>query len=176
MLSMSRVIMFIAQVGFRDEELFVPKAALEKAGHKVMVASINRAKATGSKGGSIMPDLSTHEANPSFFDAVVVVGGPGTPTLWDNQDVISFLGKANLLGKTISAICLGPSVLARAGVLVEKKATVFPDGAAITSLKQNGVFYEPKSVVVDGRYITANGPEAAADFAHALIQALRYKN
>ena len=92
---MSSILMFVAQKGFRDEELFVPKAALERAGHKVMVASLNRANAHGSKGGSIMPDISAHEANPSFFDMVVVVGGPGTPTLSESNDVISFLEKAN---------------------------------------------------------------------------------
>lgn len=172
---MASVIMFVAQKGFRDEELFYPKAALEKAGHKVMVASVSRAKAYGSKGGSLMPDLSIHESNPHFFDLIVVVGGPGTATLWEDQELISFLGKANSFGKIMSAICLGPSVLARAGVLVEKKATVYPDGAAITSLKQNGVFYEPKPIVIDGRYITANGPDMAIEFGNALVESLKKK-
>lgn len=170
---MSNVIMFVAQKGFRDEELFIPKEALENAGHFVKVASLNRAKAYGSKGGSIMVDLSAHESNPAFFDMVVVVGGPGTPTLSDSSDVISFLGKSNSMGKSMAAICLGPAVLANAGVLVEKKATVFPDGKAITALKQNGAFYEPKPLVIDGKYITANGPEVAIDFAHALVESLK---
>ena len=75
----------------------------------------------------------------------------------------------------MAAICLAPSVLANAGVLVEKKATVYPEGWAITALKQNGAFFDPKPIVIDGRYITANGPEVAVDFAYALVEALKKK-
>ena len=90
---MAKVLMIVAQKGFRDEELFVPKEILERAGHDVKVASLTRQKATGSRGAVVQPDLAVYEANPDFFDCIVVVGGPGSPALSESAE-----GRELLLG------------------------------------------------------------------------------
>ncbi|PIY89231.1 MAG: hypothetical protein COY73_01505, partial [Candidatus Nealsonbacteria bacterium CG_4_10_14_0_8_um_filter_37_14] len=38
--------------------------------------------------------------------------------------------------------------------------------------QENGAIYEDKTVVVDGKIVTGNGPEAAKEFAQALIEVL----
>ena len=58
---MARILMIVAQNGFRDEELLVPKAIFERAGHQVKTASILRSKASGSKGASINVDFGISE-------------------------------------------------------------------------------------------------------------------
>ncbi len=167
---MAKILMIIAQNGFRDEELLVPKQILEHAGHNVKVASITRGKATGSKGTSLQPDLAVYEANPAFFDCVVIVGGPGSPALAENGEVIDFV--LGMSKKLVAAICLGPMTLAQAGILKDKKATIFPDRSAITLLRQSGGVYKTGSVVVDGNIVTADGPQSAEQFGTTIVKML----
>ena len=63
-----------------------------------------------------------------------------------------------------------PVILAKAGLLKNRKATVFPDGADI--LIQNGAEYTAKPVEVDGQIVTGNGPQASKDFANELLKLL----
>ena len=75
----------------------------------------------------------------------------------------------------MGAICISPALLAKAGVLEGKKATVWSrplNKEPINILKRNGAIYEAKAVVVDGKIVTGNGPEAAEEWAEALIEVL----
>lgn len=170
---MAKVLMIIAQQGFRDEELLIPKEVLETEGHDVKVASLTRMKASGSRGAVVQPDLGIAEANPDFFDAVSVVGGPGSPALSDNRQVIDFVIAMSRKGKIVAAICLGPLTLAKAGLLAGKNATVYPDRNAIMLLRQTESAYRKEPVVVDGLVVTADGPQSAGKFGHELARLLR---
>jgi protease I len=172
---MAKILFIVAQTGFRDEELLLPREILAGAGHDTKVASITRMKATGSKGAVVQPDMAVYEANPDFFDLIVVVGGPGSPALADNGQVIDLLIGANARGKLLGAICLGPMSLAKAGVLEGKDATVFPDRKAINLLRDSGAIYLTEPVVVDGRVVTADSPASAAAFGKQLAQMLGKK-
>jgi len=170
---MANVLMIIAQHGFRDEEFLIPKEILVNEGHGVKVASVARAAATGMLGAKVMPDFAAHEANVDFFDAIIVVGGAGSPALAKNQDVINLVQKANAKGKILGAICLGPMTLAKAGLLSGKKATVFKSRDGLDSLRDGKAIYVPEDVVQDGRLVTACGPEAANDFGRKLVEMLK---
>ena len=170
---MAKVLMIIAQDGFRDEELLIPKDILESAGHSVKVASITRNKAKGMLGAEIIPELAVHEANVDFFDAVVVVGGVGSPQLAQHQEVVDIVRQANRKGKVVAAICLAPVVLAKAGVLATKKATVSRSQDSLKTFKENDVVYKDELVVVDGNIITAVGPAAAEEFGKKIVEILK---
>ncbi len=170
---MAKVLFIVAQKGFRDEELLVPKEMLERVGHTVRVASVTRSKAIGSMGAQVQPDMAIYEANPEFFEAVVIVGGPGSPALAERDDVLKFLRAMQQKEKIVAAICLGPMALARSGVLAGKDATVFPDRKAILMLRECGARYLVEPVVTDGKVITADKPENAGPFAQELIDSLK---
>jgi protease I len=59
--------------------------------------------------------------------------------------------------------------LANAGLLNGKNATVWEMPESLEVFQQQGVNYTGESVTIDGHFITANGPDAAADFAKAII-------
>ena len=170
---MSKILMIVAHKNFRDEELFIPKEMLETAGHEVVITSLSRMEATGMLGAKVMPTMAVHEANISFFDAIVVVGGSGSPTLAKSEDVLKLLQSAQKQGKIISAICLGPIALARAGILTGRKATIFKTDDSFKALKEGGATYTGEDVTVDGKLVTACGPQAANEFAAALIKLLK---
>jgi len=169
----AKVLFIIAQSNFRDEELSKPKAILEKAGHECYVASIDTALARGMLGGVVKPDLAVGEAEAEDFDLFVVVGGSGAPPLASHREVIELLGAAVNSRKKIAAICLGPMVLAKAGVLNGFKATVFKTKESLAALTDGGAIYVEQSVVVDGELVTASGPEAAEEFGNALVKLLQ---
>jgi protease I len=170
---MSKVLMIVAQEGFRDEELLVPKEMLEKEGHVVKVASSNRSKATGSMGMTILPDMAFFEANPEYFDCYVVVGGPGSPKLAETKEVVELIANAYKAGKIIAAICLGPMTLAAAGILSEKVATVYPSKNGLDALRAGGARYKAEPVIVSGKVITGDGPQSAGNFASEIIKMLK---
>lgn len=169
---MAKVLMIIAQQGYKEEELETPKGILEDAGHDVKVASLTRMKAVGTKGTAIQPDLAVSEANPDFFELIVIVGGPGSPALAESRDVINLLIEARKKEKQLAAICLGPMALAKAGALTGKKATVFPDRGAIKLLQETGANYKEAPVVVDTKVVTADSPGSAEEFGKKLVEIL----
>jgi len=168
------VLMIIAPDQFRDEELLVPRGLFIDQGWNVTTISTQTGDAKGML-GAIEPITNTVDTiDPKQYDAAIVVGGMGSiEYLWDNTTVHAIVKQLYDGGKTIGAICLSGAVLAKAGILNDKKATVWPDETAIQVLKESGATYTGTDVVVDNRVITANGPEAAKAFGEALIQSIQ---
>ncbi|MEM3518192.1 MAG: DJ-1/PfpI family protein [Nitrososphaerales archaeon] len=168
-----KVLMIIAPKNFRDEELLEPKNILEKAGVEVKIASTMKGKAKGMLGASVDVETTVDEVNPADYDAVIIVGGSGSQTyLWDNKRVHEVVKEANNLGKIVSAICISPVVLARAGLLSGKKATVFRTNETINELKKAGANVSGAPVEVDGKIITGRGPEAAKEFGKKILESI----
>ena len=190
---MPKAAIIIAFRDFRDEEYFVPKEVLEKAGVKVKTASNQKGVALGADGGEAKVDLLVSEINPtefddlqhksshnsiqsiSSFDAVVFVGGPGCLKNLDNEASYKIAKETINQGKVLSAICISSVILAKAGVLEGKRATVWTslmDKSAAKILEENGAIYQDEPVVIDGKLITAVGPMAAQEFGEAIVEVL----
>lgn len=162
----TKVAIVIAPEQFRDEELFTPKEFLQEKGAHVTIASTKLEKATGMLGGSANPDVLIKDLEAEKLDAIVVVGGMGSPEfLWSNNELHQVLKEMASSNKVVSAICLSGAVLANAGVLNGKKATVWETEESKQALVKGGATYVANSTVQDGRIITANGPTAAQNFA-----------
>ena len=170
--------MVIAFRDFRDAEYFVPKEILEKAGAKITTVSTKMGTAIGADGGDTEVDLLLENLNPVDFDAVVFIGGPGCLEYLDKEDSYRVARETIEKNKVLGSICVSPVILAKAGVLKEKRATVWSspmDRGPVRILKENGAIYEDKDVVVDGKIITGNGPDAAEEFGKKLVEGLTSK-
>lgn len=174
-LANKKVVMIVASENFRDEEYFVPKEVLAKRGVQVKTASNKLGIAKGAGGTEAKVDLLISDVKPVDFDAVVFIGGPGALQNLDNE--VSYnLAKATIeQGKILAAICISPVILAKAGVLSGKKATVWSsplDRKPVKILEENGARYVGGKVVIEDKIITANGPLAAQEFGEAIIKAI----
>lgn len=170
-----KILMVIAFRDFRDAEYFVPKEIFEKAGIEVKTASNKKGIAIGADGGEVKIDFLVSEVNPADFDAIVFVGGPGCLDNLDNENSYKLAKETVSQNKVLAAICISPVILAKAGVLEGKKATVWSsplDKSGINILKENGAIYQGEAVCVDGKIITANGPAAAQKFGEKIIEVL----
>jgi protease I len=168
-----KVLFVIAPDQFRDEELAEPKKVLEAAGAEITVASTRAGPAKGMLGAHVVPDLLVEDAHPEDYDAVVVVGGMGSPEhLWNHAPLHALLQEASKAGKIIGTICLSGALLGKSGIARGKRATCWPDENAVAALMDGGVTYEKGRVLVDGNLVTADGPPSARDFGETLAKVL----
>jgi protease I len=174
--SVKNVVFIVAQREFRDEEYQIPRRVIEDAGFSVCVASPQGGTCTGSLGLSVEADCSIDEIEPENYDAIVVVGGQGSKKqLWNHsrlRDIVSDMGSS---GKVVAGICISTVVLAKAGVLDGRKATVFETPETLEELRNFGAEYVKKDVVSDMNSVTASGPEAAEEFGEKIVEKLASK-
>ncbi|MFA5393491.1 MAG: DJ-1/PfpI family protein [Candidatus Ratteibacteria bacterium] len=167
---MMMILLVVAQNGFRDEEYFKPKAILEDAGYQVKTGSVKVGTAWGKLGGTAKVDAALSEVKVDDYAAVVFVGGPGSAAYFTDKIALKLATDAYQKNKVVGAICIAPGILARAGILKGKKATVF--SSEVETLKLEGANYSALPVVVDGKIITAKDSEAAEEFGKALMKKL----
>ena len=165
-----RIAMVIAHEGFRDEEYWQTKDVLSKAGESITTLSSATSPAQSKFGKSAPVDALLGDASPEDFHAVVFVGGPGTQEYFDDPRAHAFARALHEAGKPVTAICIAPVILARAGLLRGRRATVFESGREELTARGAEVTREP--VVIDGLVITGNGPDAAEAFGRAVAGAL----
>jgi protease I len=172
---MNKIAFIIAFKNFRDEEYFIPKEIFEKNNFAVDTISSEKGIAFGGDGGEAEVQYSFDDFEIADYSALVLAGGPGAYKLIENEKLLKIIQNAKKQGKLIAAICIAPTILARAGVLQGKKATVWSspmDKSPIKILKDNGAEYVDRPVVEDRLVITANGPQAAEKFAITIINVL----
>lgn len=167
---MTTVLMIIAPDQFRDEEYAVPRDVLRNRGAQVVTASVAPGPCRGKLGMIARAEVAVVEANESEYDAVVFVGGAGSAVFFDDLDAQELARSTHSANKPLAAICIAPSILARAGLLEGKKATSF--ASQEEDLRRHGATYTGAPVEIDGGIITANGPDAARAFGEAIADAL----
>ena len=168
---MKKIVFITAPEIFRDEEYAKPKKILEDNGIEVITASTKKGEIVGKLGMKAISDMTIDEINPKDFDAIAFIGGNGASVFFENETALNLAGDFFKSQKIVSAICIAPVILANAGILSDKNATVFPDGKP--ALDKGGAHYTAKPVEIDANIITANGPDAAEQFGQALLNALQ---
>lgn len=170
-MSGKRVLMVIAPENFRDEELLHTKEELERAGAETTIASTKTGVIKGLLGATVTPDFKLDQVNVDDYDAIVFVGGPGSSVYFNDKQALSIATQMFSKGKKTCAICIAPVILANAGMLKGKRATVW-DGDYVRKVESKGATYTGKPVEVDGNIITANGPAAAREFGRTIAKEL----
>jgi len=167
------VLFVIAPDKFRDEELLHTRQVIEKAGMETLTVSTRTGPAKGMLGHVEQVDLTFDDVAGRNFDALVAVGGSGSPAaLWDNPRLREMIQRHHALGKVVGAICLAGVALARAGILKGTQATVYKTDETLAAYRECGVNYAEQPVVASGNVITANGPAAAREFGQAIRDAV----
>lgn len=173
-LFMKRALVIIAKQGFQDVELKGTRDGLSAAGFVVVLASTESGSCVGKFGSTEEASLSVRDSDVKDFDRVAFIGGPGAAALADDPACKALAQAVVASEKPLGAICIAPTILAKAGVLKGKKATVWDRGGAQAAiLTESGATYVTDDVVTDGLIVTGNGPEAAEAFgkAFAALQA-----
>jgi len=157
--------------GFEEIEALTVVDVLRRAGINVDTVGVMGSMVTGSHGVRVMTDKKILEINADEYDGIVLPGGnPGYLNLGRSSKIIEILKKFDAEGKLIAAICAAPSVLAKAGVLEGKKATIYP------GMEKELPYPRGERVVIDGKIITSQAPGTAMEFALAIVEFLAGKD
>lgn len=168
-----KILVVIAPERYRDEELDEPLAVFRRHGISYDIASTRKGTCTGMLGGKAQAGRVLSASDAAAYDGIVIVGGAGSATyLWGDRDLQVLVSAFCSLRKIVAAICLSPVVLARAGILKGRNATVFRSPDAIAEMMKGGAILANMPVVEDGNVITADGPAAASAFGEAIVRAL----
>ena len=166
-----KILIVIAPKDFRDVEYFEPRKVLEENGAEIKVASIQAGTAVGADGAKVKIDLTVSEAKVADFAAVVFIGGPGMAQIVGDESLQGLAKNFYQAGKLTTAICVAPVILAKAGILSGRQATVWSGSA--NDLIMAGAMYSGEAVTQDGKIITADGPGSARAFGEKIVQALK---
>ena len=170
-----KIAIIIAFRDFQDIEYFIPKEIFEANNIITKTVSTKEGIAIGVYGGDAQIDILLKDLSVNDFDAIVFIGGGGCLKYLDNEESYGIARETVDSGKLLASICISPVVLAKAGVLQGKKATVWTspqEKKPIAILKENGASYMEENVIIDGKIITALGPQAANEFGKEVVKML----
>lgn len=169
-----KVVMVLAPLNFRDDEYRKPRKVFEQAGFRIEVASPGFMEARGMLGTEVAVDVSPEDVDVAGADAVVLVSGPGLSRYFSDSAFTSLVRRAADKECILGAVSIGQVVLAKAGVLEGKRATVWSSGSDLSfvrTIKNAGAVYVPdERVVADGNLVTAVGPEDSQAFAEKIVE------
>lgn len=162
------VYVFLAD-GFEEMEALAPIDILRRAGVKVTTVGVGSMTPTGSHGVTVMADMSEEIFLPDDnTEAIVLPGGlPGTYNLEASETVKRAIRLASEHDITVAAICAAPSILAHAGLLQTRRATVHPNFVA-----DLGDSFLDEDVVYDAPFLTGRSAAYALDFSLKLTEIL----
>jgi protein deglycase len=152
--------------GFEEIEAITIIDVLRRAGIKVTAAGLAGNMVTGRNGVKLYTDDRMIDSDSTKYDAIVLPGGPAYKEMIQSQLINLTLHDFFKKGKIIGAICAGPIVLAKAGILKEKRATCYP------GMERELDFPRPDKVMVDGNIITSQAPGTAMEFSLTLVKKL----
>lgn len=170
---LNRRIAILATDGFEESELFDTKWALENAGAKVEIVSLQsgsiKAWKNNNWGKTINVDRVVDETEGFQYDSLLIPGGVMSPDkIRANKRAIAFVLEFIQDDKTIASICHGPQVLIEAGVTKGKHLTSWP--SLKTDLINSGADWIDEEVVVDNHLITSRSPKDIPAFNKKMIE------
>jgi protease I len=108
------------------------------------------------------------------YDAFVFIGSQTFKEYFDNKDILKLVQAANEKKKILAAIDTAAGIFACADIVKNKKVTSFVSQRK--RLIDAGAKWENNNLEIDGRLITANGPDAARMFGTAILRMLRQQS
>lgn len=168
---MSKVVVFVAN-GVEESEALVSVDILRRAGNDVDIVSVTEDKNIESTNNiHFIADKSINEIDDfDDYDMILIPGGmPGVDNIYACQKVIDAIVDFNLQGKNIAAICAGPAILGRLGILEGKQAIAAPH--YIDELK--GATKSIEDPITYGNITTASGMGHVIPFTLQLVNVLQ---
>lgn len=156
--------------GFEEMEATAPIDILRRGGADVRLVTLADKTVPGSHGIVVTADTHIDGVTLEGCEAVIIPGGlRGVNNLLASEKTLSLIRSAFDRGILIGAICAGPSVLGKAGIMGGRRATCYPGFEE----KTGGEMTQEVPVVRDGNVITSRAAGTATQFALALLAALR---
>jgi len=133
--------------------------------------SIDPVDATG--GLRVLPHFDFAGAPP--IDLLVIPGGFGTRPLLDDLEVREWIQRVASSARLTTSVCTGALLLARAGLLVGKRATTHWGAHDLLASLDSTIAVDRRLRVVHDGIVTSAGVSAGIDMALAVVESLHGK-
>jgi len=158
---------FLAK-GFEEIEAVGIIDVLRRGGVDISIISVaGNEHVEGSHGIIIKADYNFYDVDYSKYHMLILPGGmPGASNLGAHEDLCDLIVSFHNEGKWLAAICAGPSIFGKLGILNGQEAICYPgfesylEGAKISEL----------DVVVSNHFITGKGPGLSLKFGLTILE------
>ncbi len=130
------------------------------------VVGENREGVQSSGGLVIKPDIGLDELDRD--ETIIVVGGRDVKHS-TTKPILTWLRRESRKGMTVGAVCTGAHVLAKAGLLEGRRATIHWDNRDSFTEEHPEIELSQNIFVLDGNRITSSGGTAPSDLMLKLI-------
>ncbi len=153
--------------GFEEIEAFSVISVLRGAGIPIETVGVVGSVIKGGHGVRTMVDKRLNSLELDDYDGIVIPGGTrGCENLNKSKIILDAIKKFNREGKLVAGICAAPKVIAKTGILDNRKATIYP------GMERELAYPRGDRVVVDNNIITSQGPGTAIEFALSIVEYL----
>ena len=169
---MDRYILILTDA-FEEVEALTQVDYLRRADIKIdMISITGKLQVTSNRGITVLADDLIENISLKEYAGIIIPGGlPAAFDIREDKRVLEIIKKFDEEHKLISAICAGPSVLAKAGVLSGRNAVIYP-GMEDELLDAN---VKEDAICIDDNIITARGAGLAGELAYTLIRKIKGK-
>ena len=159
--------------GFEESEAVVPVDLLRRGGVEVTLAGMNGLEVCSSHKITVKADCLLSQVDLERVDMVFVPGGlGGVDHLLASPEARDFLSRAAAEDKYLAAICAGPTVLSRLGLIDGKRAICYP---GCEGMLPPAIHVPDQRVVRDGKLLTGEAAGSAFDLGLAMLEVLKDK-
>ncbi len=164
---------FLATDGVEQIELTEPWKAVEEAGGKPELVSLEMGEIQGfnhlDKADTFRVDREVAEADAGEYDALVLPGGVANPdALRTHEDAVAFARAFFEAGKPVAAICHAPWTLVEADVVRDRTLTSWP--SLKTDIRNAGGNWVDEEVHVDEGFVTSRKPDDLPAFCDKMVE------
>lgn len=125
--------------------------------HEVVTLALDESTVKSEAGLLCQPHHKLSDLEPTDLDVLIIPGGDMEPLI-DAEPLFAFVGELHKQNKLLAAICSGPFVLARAGVLAGLPYTVSHSKEARDFLGcYDEATFRYEDIITAGNIITAQG-------------------
>jgi protease I len=166
-------IAFLAAEGVEQVELTEPWKAVEQAGGKPELISVEEGEVQAfnhlDKADTFTVDKTVSDASASEYDGLVLPGGVANPDfLRTDEDAVSFVRDFFEQAKPVGVICHGPWTLVEAGVLKGRTITSWP--SLKTDIENAGGTWVDEEVHVDDGLTSSRNPDDLPAFCAKIVE------
>ena len=166
-------IAFLATDGVEQVELTEPWQAVEQAGGKPELISLEAGEIQGfvhlDKADTFPVDGVVAQADAGDYDGLVLPGGVANPdALRMDDDAVGFIRGFFEEGTPVAVICHGPWTLVEGDLVRGRTITSWP--SLKTDIRNAGGEWVDEEVVVDGGLVSSRNPDDLPAFCAKLVE------